>query len=327
MLKTIFSGAMRAGIKPILRLRFPVSFQRRWVNGLTSMLPAPRRTHASVKNMNGVTAECVTVGEPADDLAILYLHGGGYCIGSPRGYRVITGRFARSAGVAVFTPDYRLAPEHPHPAALHDAICAYRWLRQQGMRHIAIAGDSAGGGLTLATAVALRDAGEPMPVALALISPWLDLAGQGETIKTHARRDPSQSPDGLARWAQAYANGLPFDHPLCSPLYADLRGLPPILVHVGSEEILLSDSLRLRERAIASGVDIQLREFEGLWHDFQLHAGVLKDADVSLAELGGFLRSQLDRKAFSSARNSHAQAERFREEIAIEPRGHARELP
>jgi len=327
MLKTILSGVVRVGIKPVLRPSFPVSFQRRWVNGLTSMLPAPRRTRASVQPMNGVTAERVTVGKPADALAILYLHGGGYCIGSPRGYRVITGRFARSAGVAVFTPDYRLAPEHPHPAALDDAICAYRWLRQQGLRHIAIAGDSAGAGLTLATAIALRDAGEPMPVALALISPWLDLAGQGETFKTHVQRDPSQSPNALARWAQAYANGLPLDHPLCSPLYADLTGLPPIRIHVGSEEILLSDSLRLRERAIAAGVDIQLREFEGLWHDFQLHAGMLKDADVSLAELGGFLRSRLDSQAFSGASDSDAQAERSREEIAIEPRGHARELP
>ncbi|MDP9139888.1 MAG: alpha/beta hydrolase [Pseudomonadota bacterium] len=235
----------------------------------------------------------MSVGEPSAGLAILYLHGGGYNIGSARGYRVITGRFARAAQTSVYTPDYRLAPEHPHPAALEDAVAAYRWLGEQGVRRIALAGDSAGGGLALATALALRDAGDPMPIALALISPWTDLAAYGETIKTHAARDPSQSPDGLARWARNYANGLPLEHPLCSPLYADLRGLPPILVHVGSEEIVLSDSLRLRDRASAAGVDIQIREFEGLWHDFQLHAGMLAEAEESLKELAQFLSRHL----------------------------------
>jgi acetyl esterase/lipase len=294
MMKSLLSAASRVGIKPILRPNFSVEFQRRWVNGLTSMLPAPRGAQARRQTMAGLAAECMSVGEPAAGLAILYLHGGGYNIGSARGYRVITGRIARAAQISVYTPDYRLAPEHPHPAALDDAVAAYRWLREQGVRRIALAGDSAGGGLVLATAIALRDAGDPMPAALALISPWTDLATQGETMKTHAARDPSQSPDGLAKWARNYTNGLPLEHPLCSPLYADLRGLPPTLVHVGSEEIVLSDSLRLRDRAIAAGVDIQVREFEGLWHDFQLHAGMLTEADESLTELGQFLRQHLN---------------------------------
>ncbi|WP_158596249.1 alpha/beta hydrolase [Oleomonas cavernae] len=294
MLKSFLGRAVRVGVKPILRPNFSVAFQRRWVNGLTAMLPPPRGTKVHRQPMGALPAECLTFGEPAADLAILYLHGGGYNIGSARSYRVVTGRIARAAGVCVYTPDYRLAPEHPHPAALEDALSAYRWLRQQGVRHIALAGDSAGGGLVLATALALRDAGDQRPAALALMSPWTDLATRGETMKTHVKRDPSQSPDGLARWARGYANGLPLDHPLCSPLYADLRGLPPILVHVGSEEILLSDSLRLRERAFAAGVEIQVREFEGLWHDFQLHTGLLREADESLTELGQFLRERLD---------------------------------
>lgn len=294
MMKAMLSGAVRFGIKPVLRPNFPVGFQRCWVNRLTAMLPAPRGTQVREQAMGRVPAECVTFGDPAADLAILYLHGGGYNIGSKRGYRVITGRIARASGVCVHVPDYRLAPEHPHPAALDDAVAAYRWLSHQGFRRIAIAGDSAGGGLTLATAIALRDAGDATPAALALMSPWTDLTSQGETMKTHVERDPSQSPDGIARWARNYTNGLSLDHPGCSPLHANLEGLPPILVHVGSEEILLSDSLRLQERGHAAGVDIQVREFAGLWHDFQLHAGVLREADESLTELGQFLRGRLD---------------------------------
>ncbi|WP_158595948.1 alpha/beta hydrolase [Oleomonas cavernae] len=297
MLNRIYRGILRVTLKPVLRSTFSVGFQRKWTHFLGVMMLGPRGTRARQQSMNGVPAEYVTVGEPAADLAILYLHGGGYNLCSARGYRAVTGRFAKSSGVAVHVPDYRLAPEHPHPAALEDALRAYRWLRQQGLRHIAIAGDSAGGGLTLATAVALRDAGEPMPVALALISPWVDLAARGETYRTHVQRDPQISPDGAAQWARAYTRDLPLDHPLCSPLYADLKGLPPMLIHVGSEEILLSDSLSLQARARAAGVDVRLREFAGMWHDFQIQAGLVKEGAESLTALGGFLRGQLDRHA------------------------------
>jgi len=293
-MRATLRGFVRFGIKPVLRSALPIGFQRWWINGLTASSPPPRGTQVLQQAMNGVPAVRVTFGEPAAGLAILFLHGGGYNIGTAASYGVITGRIARAAGVRVHVPDYRLAPEHPHPAALEDAVAAYRWLGQQGFRRIAIAGDSAGGGLALATAITLRDAGDPTPAALALISPWTDLSARGETMKTHAKRDPSQSPGGQARWARNYAGGLPLDHPLCSPLYADLRGLPPMLVHVGSDEILLSDSLRLQDRGRAAGADIQVRQFEGLWHDFQLHAGALLEASESLKELGQFLRARLD---------------------------------
>lgn len=296
-MRALLKSFVRFGIKPVLRYNLPIGFQRWWVDGLMAKQPAPRGTQILRQAMSGVPAVRVTVGEAAAGLAILFLHGGGYNIGSAASYSVITARIARAAGVRVHVPDYRLAPEHPHPAALEDAVAAYRWLSQQGFRRIAIAGDSAGGGLALATAITLRDAGDSTPAALALISPWTDLSAQGETIKTHAARDPSQSLSGQTRWARNYAGGLPLEHPLCSPLYADLRGLPPILVHVASEEILLSDSLRLQDRGRAAGVDIRVRQFEGLWHDFQLHAGVLAEANESLKELGQFLRDHLDDSA------------------------------
>ncbi|WP_162932278.1 alpha/beta hydrolase [Solimonas sp. K1W22B-7] len=297
MLKKIYRSTLRVVLKPVFGSTFSIGFQRHWSHYLSVAMIGQRGARANLQNMNGVPAERVTVGDPAADLAILYLHGGGYNILSARAYRALTGRFAKASGVAVHVPDYRLAPEHPHPAALEDALSAYRWLRKQGLRHIAIAGDSAGGGLALATAVALRDAGEPMPVALALISPWVDLASRGETYWTHVQRDPQLTPDGVTRWARAYTGDLPLDHPLCSPLYADLKGLPPMLIHVGSEEILLSDSLSLKERARVAGVDVQLREFEGLWHDFQVQAGIVKEGAESLKTLGAFLRGHLNRSA------------------------------
>jgi acetyl esterase/lipase len=306
MLNKIYRGTLRVVLKPTFRSACPLPIQRSWTHFLGLMMLSPRGTRVSLLNMNGVPAEHVTLGDPTAGLAILYLHGGGYNLCSARGYRSVTGRFARSSGVAVYAPDYRLAPEHPYPAALEDALRAYRWLRQQGFRHIAIAGDSAGGGLTLATAIALRDAGESMPVALALISPWVDLASRGESYRTHVQRDPQLSPDGIAQWARAYVKDLPLDHPLCSPLYADLKGLPPMLIHVGSEEILLSDSLSLQERVLAAGGDAQLREFDGLWHDFQIQAGVVKEGNESLAELGRFLRDQLDELHIPVAKAAHA---------------------
>lgn len=294
MLKGILKGVVRMGLKPVLRPGVSVTFQRRWVGGLTATMLPPRGTRASALNMDGVPGERVTVGEAADGIAVLYLHGGGYCVGSPPGYRVITGRLAKNSGAAAYVPDYRLAPEHPHPAALDDALRACRWLRKQGASRVAFAGDSAGAGLALATALKLRDAGESLPVALALISPWVDLAARGESMRTHAQRDPMLSPEGLARWAREYLGDLPADHPFCSPLYADLRGLPPMLIQVGSEEVALSDAQRLHERAGNAGVDAQLHEFPGLWHDFQLHAGLLGESDAALAELGAFLHRHLD---------------------------------
>lgn len=292
MMRVLLRGFVRSALKPVLGPRVSVKFQRRWLHGLALTLPAPRGTRRQPIRMDGVAGERVGRDDTASDRVVLYLHGGGYCVGTPYGFRAITGHLARHAEAVVYAPDYRLAPEHPHPAALNDALCAYRWLLAQHFapQSIAFAGDSAGGGLALATAIAARDSGLPLPATLALISPWVDLAGRGETMTTHVARDPMLAPAGLARWGAAYLGGRAADDPACSPLFADLRGLPPMLLQVGSEEILLSDARRLAERARAAGVEVTLREFEGLWHDFHLHAGMLKDSTAALIEMAQFLR-------------------------------------
>lgn len=292
-MRGLLRGFVRIALKPVFRPQVSIAFQRRWLRGLAATSPAPPGTRRAPVDMNGVPAERVSRDDTASDRAILYLHGGGYCVGTPHGYRLITGHLAKHAGAVVYAPDYRLAPEHPHPAALDDALKAYRWLLAQGVapQSIALAGDSAGGGLALATVVAARDAGLPLPAALALISPWVDLAGRGETMKTHRQRDPMLSSEGLQRWARAYLGDLPAEHPPCSPLYAELRELPPMLIQVGSEEVLLSDSHRLQEKAVAAGVDATLREFDGLWHEFHLHAGMLRESTTALVEMAQFLKS------------------------------------
>jgi len=230
-------------------------------------------------------------------MTLLYLHGGGYCIGSARTCRSITGHLAKVTGATVYAPEYRLAPEHPHPAALEDAVSSYRALLGQGIapESIAISGDSAGAGLSVATAVALRDAGLPLPAALVLISPWVDLTCTGDSHAIVGSRDPLLTTVGVKRWAADYLGERSAQDPACSPLFADLRSLPPMLIQVGSEEIVLADSTRLHERATAAGVAAELHEYPGLWHDFQMYAGMLRESDEAMKEIASFTSRHLRR--------------------------------
>jgi epsilon-lactone hydrolase len=291
MLKSIIKGSLRRTLKRVFGPDVPIARQRRIVNRVAVMMPAPGGVRRKALDMNGVRGDLMTAGKQRAKRAILYVHGGGYCIGSPYSYRVVTGTLAKRAGMPVYAPDYRLAPEHPHPAALDDALTAWRWLLAEGFlpKNIALAGDSAGAGLALALCLALRNKHERLPAAIALISPWVDLAGRGDTFTERADRDPMLSPAGLTRWAKEYLGDLPADHPACSPLYAELRGLPPMLIQVGSEEIAHSDATRLALRAQQAGVDVTLREFEGLWHDFHLHAGLLRESGDALEEIADFI--------------------------------------
>jgi acetyl esterase/lipase len=254
----------------------------------------------------GVTVEPLRVGErPAEWLrpenaesedALLYLHGGGYCLGSVNAYRPLAARLALAARVPVLLLEYRLAPECPFPAALEDALAAVEWLTEEvaPSGRLVIAGDSAGGGLTLATAVALRDAGRPQPAALACLSPWTDLTGSGESMTSRERADPLFRADYLPPYARAYA-GPEGDLASCliSPLFADLAGLPPMLVHVGDREILLSDSLRLAERATEAGVPVTLEVWKGMWHVWHIYAGVFPEAHEAIDRVGVFLHEHL----------------------------------
>lgn len=251
----------------------------------------PREIVVRSVQARGVHAEWVESGRHTAGRVILYLHGGGYCFCSPNTHRGLAARLALATPARVLLVGYRLAPEYPFPAALEDALASYFWLLDEGIvpNQIVIAGDSAGGGLTLASAIRLRDDNAPLPAALVCLSPWTDLTFSGESIRALANVDP------VLRWREVpsvrYYTGdyLP-DHPLISPLFADLHALPPTLIHVGSQEILLDDSRRLAEKMRACDVDVTLEIWPGMWHVFQIFAPFVPEAERSIEKIGAFIR-------------------------------------
>ena len=236
--------------------------------------------------------------EPDDgsaDAVIQYVHGGGYVIGSAEFYRNLTGHLARAVGCRVLNVDYRLAPEHPHPAPVEDSTAAYRWLLEQGVAptSIAISGDSAGGGLTVATLLAIRDAGLPQPAAAVPISPWVDMEATGATMTSNAGKDVLVQAVLIKGMADAFLQGSDPRHPLAAPLHADLTGLAPLYIQVGGDETLLDDARRLAERATAAGVETQLEVFPEMQHVFQMAAGTMPEADDALRKVADYLRPRL----------------------------------
>lgn len=240
----------------------------------------------------GIPAEWITPATVTGDRVVLYLHGGAYVTGSVADYRGLNSLLAAAAECPVLAVDYRCAPEHPYPAALDDALAAYRWLVANGTApdQIVIAGDSAGGGLTLATLLALRDAGDALPAGAALLSPWTDLAGTGVSIHTQASADPVLTWAFLDRMAGLYAGAADRRDPLVSPVYAGLRGLPPLLVQVGSAEILLDDSTRLAAQVDAAGGAVTLHVFEGMWHVWHVMGDFMPESRAAFEQIGAFVR-------------------------------------
>ena len=242
----------------------------------------------------GVPAEWTMAAGSGDEPVILYLHGGGYCLGSIATHRGLCGNLSADTGGRVLSVDYRLAPEHPHPAAVDDAVAAYKWVLDQGVSttRLVIAGDSAGGGLTLATLIALRDQRLPLPAAATAISPWTDMEGLGDSMTTRAELDPMVSREGLKIMSDAYVAGGDPRAPLASPLHADLRGLPPILIHVGDSETLLDDSVRFAERARAAGVDVEVDVWPEMIHVWHAFAPLLPEAGQAIDKLAEFIKSK-----------------------------------
>jgi monoterpene epsilon-lactone hydrolase len=242
----------------------------------------------------GLPAEWVTAPGCDPTRAVLYLHGGGYVIGSINTHRRLAYDISAASGARVLVIDYRLAPEHPFPAAVDDAATAWRWLLQQGFAtsRLAIAGDSAGGGLTLATLVNLRDQKLGLPACAVAISPWVDLEGVGNSITVRAAQDPMVQKDGLLWMAGLYLNGKDAKTPLAAPLHAELKGLPPILVQVGTAETLLDDATRLAEKLHAAGVDVRLAIWPNMLHVFPLFAPILSEGRDGCLEIGSFIRSK-----------------------------------
>ncbi|UCD57202.1 MAG: alpha/beta hydrolase [Candidatus Hydrogenedentota bacterium] len=239
-----------------------------------------------------VPAEWVVAPGALEERVIFYLHGGGYALGSLNTHRELVSRLSRAAKARALSIDYRLAPEHPHPAAFEDSMAAYRWLLSNGTdpSRTVIAGDSAGGGLAVATLVALRDAGEPLPAAGVCLSPWVDLEGTGQSATTKAEVDPIVTPEGEKIMARLYAGEANLRAPFISPLYADLHGLPPLLIQVGTAEVLLDDSTRLAERARAAGVNVVLEPWEEMIHVWQFFAAMLPEGQQAIDRIGDFIR-------------------------------------
>jgi monoterpene epsilon-lactone hydrolase len=241
-------------------------------------------------------AEWLTPPGTRADAVVLYLHGGGYVIGSPRSHRHLAAAIGRAAGTRALVLDYRLAPEHPFPAALEDAVAAYRWLldRRVAPERIVVAGDSAGGGLTIATLLALRDRALPRPAGGVCVSPWVDLTNSAPSHASRAAVDPIVMREGLAMMADAYVGTGDRKQPLVSPLYADLRDLPPLLVQVGSDEVLLDDAVGLGARARAAGVDVVVEEWPAMIHVWHWFLPMLDEAERAITSIGAFIRSRID---------------------------------
>lgn len=269
--------------------------KRRQVARLAVITMPLRGVRYEQEALGGVPCEWVRAKNSSAQQVLLYLHGGGYVVGSPHSHRPITSRLAAWSGISVAALDYRLAPEHPFPAGLDDAVAAYRALLAAGHnpKQIAVGGDSAGGGLSIALVLKLRDLGLPQPAALLLFSPWTDVSMSGDSVRERADVEVMLSPEFGQEMRAYYAPNGAFEQPLLSPLFADLQGLPPQLIQVGGLEILHSDSLRYHAKAVAAGVASQLEEWRACWHVWQLHAGVMPEADAALKRSAAFLQQRL----------------------------------
>lgn len=246
-------------------------------------------------NAGGVPAEWTQMPGVAHDRVFLWLHGGGYNAGSPRIYRLLAAELSEATGMRVLTPDYRLAPEHPFPAGVEDAVAAYDWLRAEGIEaaNIVVGGDSAGGGLTLSMLLRLREIAAPMPNAAVLLAPWTDLTVSGDSYESLRHLDPIITREGLREAGIMYAGDHDPADPRMSPLFADLVGLPPMLIHAGGDEAMLDDSRIFAERAKAGGVDVAFKIHPGMWHVFHGAGRAIPEARSAIAEIGDFVRARL----------------------------------
>ena len=250
-------------------------------------------------NMEGIQAEWLIPfpSSAHSEKVILYLHGGGYVTGSIEDHRMMCGLLANATDAKVLLPEYRLAPEHPFPAALDDALKVYQWLLDQGYSsaNMIIAGDSAGGGLSVATVLALKEKSGSLPAAVVCLSPWADLALTGQSHTTKAKAEAILNKDVLHEWALCYTDESNLTNPLVSPIHGDFHGFPPLLIQVGSEEILLDDSTLLVEKAKSAGVHVTLKIWDGMWHVWQALGDLIPENKKTFEEIGQFVQRQFGR--------------------------------
>lgn len=249
------------------------------------------RPGTRITAVSAPAGEWVDAPEASDRHAILLLHGGGFMVGSARAHRAYASYLSAAAKARVFSLDYRLIPEHPFPAALEDSVDAYEWLLSQGIPadRIAICGDSAGGGLALSLVIQLRDSGRPLPASVILVSPWADLAAEGQSYARNAAVDPVATPEGARLMGQLYVGETgDVRAPLANALHADLQGLPPMLIQVGEREIFLDDSCTIDRKLRAAGGDSKLQLWPGMIHQFPLHVGRLDESHEAVTAIGEF---------------------------------------
>jgi acetyl esterase/lipase len=252
---------------------------------------------------NGLKGEWVNYPNADERKTILYFHGGGYIAGSPLTYRFFASHLSRATRARVFLHDYRLAPEHRFPAALDDGVIAYLWLLEKGVspEQIVFAGDSAGGGLLMATMLALKKLDHPLPRASVCISPWADLACSGQSYRKNKYRDSMLHGDGLKKAAQVYLGHASPHNPLASPLYGDFEGFPPMLIYASESEVLLDDSVRLAKRMKENGVSVDLQTRDGMPHVWPVIVGLLPEAKESLVQMSDFIKRNLESEKKLSA--------------------------
>ena len=282
-------GALGSGEEEV-----DVIAMREGMEGMLANSEVPEGTRCEAVDAGGVPAEWIEGPDIDRGRVLLYFHGGGYVLGSIATHRAMVARIAAEAGVRALLIDYRLAPENPFPAAVEDAVAAYRFLLDDGYKpdQIALGGDSAGGGLTLACLLALRDEDEPLPEAAVLLSPWVDLEGIGESMTTRAEADPMVARDGLLKMAAFYLNGESARNPLAAPLHADLSRLPPLYIQAGTAETLLDDATRIEEKARLAGVATEMDLYPDLVHVFQAFAPHVPESMEAIQKLGAYLRRQ-----------------------------------
>lgn len=292
-LRKVISGSMRASFKMASTLPVPLKVLRETMERSSLIFPARSDVKYVKASLGGVEALHLSPSACEGERVILHLHGGAFFGGSPNTHKSLCGEVSARTKCPLYILDYRLAPEHPYPAALDDSFVAYQALLDMGFegKQIVLVGDSAGGALILALALRVRDEGLSLPGALIMLSPYLDLTVSSHSIEHLAHHDPMLTKSILQRGGDAYRGTIPAKDPRISPVFADLKGLPPTLVQCGSEEILLDDALLFKKLAGESGVDVRCKVFPDMWHNFQMFSNVLHTASDALDEIAQFIRT------------------------------------
>ena len=297
IMKKIIAWIIRHTLKPALSPKVSLKWQRRASDLASNILIGPSGYTTQKLYVDQIPVLHIQPKVVKKGLAVLYLHGGGYVVGSAKSHCKLAAHLGDALNAEVWLPEYRLAPEHPCPAAIQDATHIYQWLLTNGHHpdQLIIIGDSAGGGLTLSTAITLREAGLPLPAALVLLSPWVNLTLSASSITSHASRDAMLSQEWLSWCAAQYSQGMAPHVADCSPVYAKLEGLPPTLIHVGTEELLLDDAKHITQKLKNANVYCELHIYDQVGHVFQFHAGILKESNQSIREIAEFAKQYLNK--------------------------------